>query len=441
MLLFYSVAKSLRYFSQIWACLTNDLASLQIIIVEDRPFGFDHVFEQTASQEEVFEAIGRPLVEKMLSGFNCSLLAYGQSGNGKTYTMGLNGTSDMASKEAGIIIRTLRCILDTVHSEASSIADLKLEVSFIEIYNEKVYDLLSPNYTEAENIRGPFKKLFTKRSLKSEEDAQEILAEAYQKRHVRPTKINLTSSRSHAVFTIYATIKNSDFCSIQSELNLVDLAGAEGVRKTGHHGQALAEGVNINQGLLSVGRILQAIAKGDKVIPYRESVLTRVLQGNNMIILSDGNCILMDCSRIVEPKLFPDLIGVHQSLKVGLQGDSVHVAICRERRHFKEQPEDKRYHERDHDGAPEDAHKANVYAATCFSAEGKAEYDEYDAEEKVLELPGEPHINDTQRGQSTAQLLSQFHDHCRQYSYDCSCPANRDRVLFRRKHFYVYLYK
>lgn len=251
----------------------------QIIIVEDRPFGFDHVFGQTATQEEVFESIGRPLVEKMLSGFNCSLLAYGQSGNGKTFTMGLDGANELGKSEtkAGIIIRTLRSIFEAV-SDNTEISDLNLEVSFIEIYNERVYDLLSPTFTEAENIRGPFKKLFTKRAMKTEADAQEILTEAYQKRHVRPTKINLASSRSHAVFTIYATIKNSDYCSIHSELNLVDLAGAEGVRKTGHHGQALAEGVNINQGLLSVGRILQAIAKGDKVIPYRESVLTRVLQ-------------------------------------------------------------------------------------------------------------------------------------------------------------------
>lgn len=265
--------------------------SLQIIIVEDRPFGFDHVFEQSSTQEEVFEAIGRPLVEKMLSGFNCSLLAYGQSGNGKTYTMGLNGTSEMSSKEAGIIIRTLRCIFESVHSEE----ELKLEVSFIEIYNEKVYDLLSPNFTEAEKtIRGPFKKLFTKRPMNNEHDAQEILAEAYRKRHVRPTKINLSSSRSHAVFTIYATIKTSDFCTIKSELNLVDLAGSEGVRKTGHHGQALAEGVNINQGLLSVGRILQAIAKGDKVIPYRESVLTRVLQGNALLWTGSLIYLLME---------------------------------------------------------------------------------------------------------------------------------------------------
>lgn len=226
----------------------------------------------------MFEAIGRPLVDKMLAGINCSLLAYGQSGNGKTYTMGLDGQSEIrnSARDAGIIIRTLRSIFDAVEG-SDSISDLKLEVSFIEIYNERVYDLLSPTFTEAEK----FKKLFTKREMRTEADAKEILAEAYQKRHVRPTKINLTSSRSHAVFTIYATIQSSAYCSIHSELNLVDLAGAEGLRKTGHHGQALMEGVNINQGLLSVGRILQAIAKGDKVIPYRESVLTRVLQGEN----------------------------------------------------------------------------------------------------------------------------------------------------------------
>lgn len=263
----------------------------------------------------------------MLSGFNCSLLAYGQSGNGKTYTMGLDGQSDIenSEKDAGIIIRTLRSIFEAVRAN-EGISEFKLEVSFIEIYNERVYDLLSPTYKEAEK----FKKLFTKREMKTESDAKEILAEAYQKRHVRPTKINLTSSRSHAVFTIYATIKNSDYCSIHSELNLVDLAGAEGVRKTGHHGQALTEGVNINQGLLSVGRILQAIAKGDKVIPYRESVLTRVLQGERSqqsfqflyynfvfhctFFLTYLFSIYSNLFRVAQPQLLSNPLGLCQSI-------------------------------------------------------------------------------------------------------------------------------
>lgn len=195
--------------------------------------------------------------------------------------MGLHG--DVTDhRQEGIIVRTLRDINARVQAEADSCAKYQLEVSFIEIYNEKIYDLLSATHSEPMNVRGAFKDAFTRRPLLSEADAKAILVEAYQKRHVRPTKINSISSRSHAVFTIHATIRcgPENSCTINSELNLVDLAGAEGVRRTGHAGQALAEGVNINQGLLSVGRILQSIAKGEKIIPYRESVLTRVLQVN-----------------------------------------------------------------------------------------------------------------------------------------------------------------
>lgn len=255
--------------------MTNCLVTLQIIIVEDRPFVFDYVLGPQATQHEIYQTLVDPLVEKMLAGFHCTVLAYGQSGNGKTYTMGLHSTMNDNEEQAGIVIRTLREINRRVKVEDDKV---QLAVSFIEIYNEKVFDLLSDNQTEPLSVKGSFKNSFKRCEINSEADAQMILYEASLKRHFRPTKINSSSSRSHAVFTIYAKIKSSDMCTINSEFNLVDLAGAEGVRKTGHHGVALTEGVNINQGLLSVGRVLQAITKGEKVIPYRESTLTRVLQ-------------------------------------------------------------------------------------------------------------------------------------------------------------------
>lgn len=112
-------------------------------------------------------------------------------------------------------------------------------------------------------------------------------------RHVRPTKMNTNSSRSHAIFTIHLSVRRAN-SNTASAMHLVDLAGSEGVRRTGHQGVALAEGVHINQGLLSIGKVLQALSSGKKVIPYRDSVLSTVLQGNTFLLfLSISNLTIL----------------------------------------------------------------------------------------------------------------------------------------------------
>ena len=124
----------------------------------------------------------------------------------------------------------------------------------------------------------------TRKPLLSLEDCNNILLQGNKNRHVRPTKMNTQSSRSHAIFTIHLRKLSADNGEVlrSSCLNLVDLAGSEGVRRTGHQGMAMSEGVNINQGLLSIGKVLQAITVGSKLIPYRDSVLSSVLQGNDV---------------------------------------------------------------------------------------------------------------------------------------------------------------
>lgn len=109
-------------------------------------------------------------------------------------------------------------------------------------------------------------------------DAQKLLVDGNKKRRTRFTDMNPTSSRSHAIFTIKIARRTGDG-SVDSALQLVDLAGSEGVRRTNHQGAALNEGVHINQGLLCISRIIKALSKGEKVIPYRDSVLSTVLQG------------------------------------------------------------------------------------------------------------------------------------------------------------------
>lgn len=121
-----------------------------------------------------------------------------------------------------------------------------------------------------------------KKRIQVLDEAKAFLIEANKNRHIRPTIINPFSSRSHAVFTIHVDITTAN-ANYVSAFNIVDLAGSEGVRETGHQGIARAEGVHINQGLLCVSKVLQALSSGNKVIPYRDSVLSTVLQGEFII--------------------------------------------------------------------------------------------------------------------------------------------------------------
>lgn len=187
--------------------------------------------------------------------------------------MGLHEQNDDIEK-AGIIVRAL---IDTFRLLEVKFGEngFEVAVSFIEIYNEKVYDLFSDS---RDALKGVYKSSdIEKVEVASMEEAIQLLTLANGGRHTRPTKLNPTSSRSHAVFTIHLKVK-SDGKKTMSALHLVDLAGSEGAKRTGHEGVALSEGNYINQGLLAVGKVLKALSSGLKVIPYRDSVLTHVLQ-------------------------------------------------------------------------------------------------------------------------------------------------------------------
>ncbi|XP_018804906.1 PREDICTED: kinesin-like protein Nod isoform X1 [Bactrocera latifrons] len=248
-----------------------------VLFADGRPFTFDKVLGPNASQEQLFLDVSF-LVEKVKQGYNCTALAYGQTGTGKSYSMGLNSNACDA-EFVGIIPRCLREILSTSlnNTSESHLGSIELNASFIEIYNEKVFDLLSDKTTDPISSRGYKYTGGTRKVLKSLEDCYSVLLHGNKNRHVRPTKMNLQSSRSHAIFTIHINTFSGNGV-LNTRLNLVDLAGSEGVRRTGHQGMAMSEGVNINQGLLSIGKVLQAKALGHKVVPYRDSVLTTVLQ-------------------------------------------------------------------------------------------------------------------------------------------------------------------
>lgn len=151
--------------------------------------------------------------------------------------------------------------------------DYDVSVSYIEIYQEKVFDLLSENCSENIHSKGRAYNGSTKIAIRSALEAQEILRRGNKNRHVRATTLNSSSSRSHAMFTI--TLTRAEITSV---MHICDLAGSEGLRNTQHSGVAQQEGVTINQGLLAIGKVVKALSSGSKLIPYRDSVLTTVLQ-------------------------------------------------------------------------------------------------------------------------------------------------------------------
>lgn len=180
---------------------------------------------------------------------------------------------------SGIVPRVLANLFDRRSSATDDTSDTQIFVSFVEIYNERVFDLLSDQSADPVNTKGHKFIGGNQQRVHTLQEAQLVLVNGNQNRHVRPTKMNAQSSRSHAIFTVHATVRRADDRRTESAMHLVDLAGSEGVRRTGHQGAALTEGVHINQGLLSIGKVLQALSVGNKVIPYRDSVLSSVLQG------------------------------------------------------------------------------------------------------------------------------------------------------------------
>ncbi|XP_017042129.1 kinesin-like protein Nod [Drosophila ficusphila] len=243
------------------------------LIVEQNEFHFDHAFPSTAGQNEMYQALILPLVEKAMQGFPCTALAYGQTGTGKSYSMGMAPQDKVLNPEhLGVLPRCLDDILSRVTADQeNNKGTVRVFASFIEIYNEKAYDLLgtTPHVPMVASRVQNCRYL----PLNSQLDLQKLLQLGTGNRRVRPTNMNASSSRSHAIVTIH--IKSKDH---HSRLNIVDLAGSEGVGRTGNEGVARKEGVNINLGLLSINKVIMSMAAGRTVIPYRDSVLTTVLQ-------------------------------------------------------------------------------------------------------------------------------------------------------------------
>nr|CAH7741332.1 unnamed protein product [Callosobruchus chinensis] len=265
-------------------CLTH-----KEILMKEKKYAFDRVFKPAASQIELYVNVVAPLIKDVISGYNCTVFAYGQTGTGKTYTM----TGDKCSiiknwkedEDAGIIPRAAHHIFDEL--DRLKISNYTIKVSYIELYNEEIRDLLSNDENTLQLYNNDSKGLIINglneiTCFNSAEVCKE-LQRGILKRQVAPTLMNHQSSRSHTVFTISLTSTESNLAGDDilkyGKINLVDLAGSENIVKAGCKDLRAQELANINKSLLTLGRVIQSLAdKNHKHIPYRDSKLTRILQ-------------------------------------------------------------------------------------------------------------------------------------------------------------------
>jgi kinesin family protein 5 len=232
-------------------------------------------------QKDVFDFSIRSTVDDILNGYNGTVFAYGQTGAGKSYTM--MGTDIADDEGRGVIPRIVQQIFHSILSSPSTI-EYTVRVSYMEIYMERIRDLLQPQNdnlpVHEEKNRGVYVKGLLEVYVSSVEEVYEVMKRGGSARAVAATNMNQESSRSHSIFVITITQKNVETGSAKSgQLFLVDLAGSEKVGKTGASGQTLEEAKKINKSLSALGMVINNLTDGkSQHIPYRDSKLTRILQ-------------------------------------------------------------------------------------------------------------------------------------------------------------------
>ncbi|KRF81094.1 uncharacterized protein [Drosophila virilis] len=258
----------------------KDRRAIQLIDSQADPFVFDYVFDQESNNQIVFDCMAKHIVEACMKGFNGTIFAYGQTSSGKTYTM----MGDEANP--GVMVLAAKEIFKQIarHNDR----DFLLRVGYIEIYNEKIYDLLNKKNQDLKihESNGMVHVNCEECIITSEEDLLQFLCMGNKERTVAETQMNERSSRSHAIFRIIIesrkTDRNDDDAVIQSLLNLVDLAGSERADQTGARGARLKEGGHINKSLHFLSNVIKSLAENEenKYVNFRDSKLTRILQAS-----------------------------------------------------------------------------------------------------------------------------------------------------------------
>ncbi|KAL4775601.1 P-loop containing nucleoside triphosphate hydrolase protein [Aspergillus nidulans var. acristatus] len=258
--------------------------------VKDQTFAFDRIFDQNATQGEVYEATTRSLLDSVLDGYNATVFAYGATGCGKTHT--ITGTP----QQPGIIFLTMQELFERIE-ERKSEKHTELSLSFLEIYNETIRDLLVPGGAKGGlSLREDSNKAvsvsgLSSHSPKSVQEVMDMIMKGNACRTMSPTEANATSSRSHAVLQINVAQKdrNADINEphTMATFSIIDLAGSERASATKNRGERLFEGANINKSLLALGSCINALCDPRKRnhVPYRNSKLTRLLKFS-----LGGNC-------------------------------------------------------------------------------------------------------------------------------------------------------
>nr|CDS34087.1 kinesin family 7 [Hymenolepis microstoma] len=251
-----------------------------------KTFFFDGAFDLNSTTEQIYADIVYPLVEGVTEGYNSTIFAYGQTGSGKTFTMqGVPG--DLPNK--GIISRSFEHLFETIAT--SSDVKYLVRVSFLEIYNEELRDLLEKeSRVKCELKEHPEKGVFvmglSMHKVKCVEDCKVIMEQGLKNRHVGSTLMNTDSSRSHSIFTVYLEMVSTDESTgiehlKAGKLNLVDLAGSERQSKSGATGDRFKEATKINLSLSALGNVISALVDANaRHVPYRDSKLTRLLQNS-----------------------------------------------------------------------------------------------------------------------------------------------------------------
>ncbi|XP_037906413.1 kinesin-like protein KIF3A [Hermetia illucens] len=272
-----------------------------------KTYYFDNVFGEDSSQIDLYVDTARPIVDKVLEGYNGTILAYGQTGTGKTYTMSGNPESPQTK---GIIPNSFAHIFGHI-AKAKDNQKFLVRVSYMEIYNEEVRDLLGKELNKSLEVKeradiGVFVKDLSGYVVHNADDLDNIMKLGNKNRMVGATKMNLESSRSHAIFSITVESSELDEAGAQhvkmGKLQLVDLAGSERQSKTQATGIRLKEATKINLSLSVLGNVISALVDGKSThIPYRNSKLTRLLQdslgGNSKTVMcasispSDSNYV------------------------------------------------------------------------------------------------------------------------------------------------------
>ncbi|XP_027623918.1 kinesin-like protein KIF21A [Tupaia chinensis] len=305
----------------------------QVFLGKDKAFTFDYVFDIDSQQEQIYTQCIEKLIEGCFEGYNATVFAYGQTGAGKTYTMGTGFDVNIIEEEQGIISRAVKHLFKSIEEKKHTAIknglpppDFKVNAQFLELYNEEVLDLFDTTRdidakNKKSNIRihedstgGIYTVGVTTRTVNTESEMMQCLKLGALSRTTASTQMNVQSSRSHAIFTIHVcqtrvcspidaenatdnkmiseSSQMNEFETLTAKFHFVDLAGSERLKRTGATGERAREGISINCGLLALGNVISAL--GDKSkrathVPYRDSKLTRLLQdslgGNSQTIM------------------------------------------------------------------------------------------------------------------------------------------------------------